>query len=276
MRRLFLTLLFCNLGATVALAAAYDDFNQGLAAIRAGDNGRAIVLLTAAISAGDLSAGLMPVAHRNRGLAYLHTGQCQLSLDDFDAALKLKPDDVDSQIYRAGAHVCAKDLTAALADYSTILDKSPAADVYGARGLLRWRMRDFAGASEDFAQETRMMPTNPYAVLWLETARLRAGQFDSKIAGQDADKVDSRHWPAPLLSLLAGDKTADDVDREALRPDARPAEVQICEADFYMGEWALGRQDLATARARLGSAVQRCAQGQVLRAAALADWEKLQ
>ncbi len=241
-----------------AAAAGYDDFARGIAANQHDDSIAAVTAFTAAIAAGDLSPRLLPQAHRNRGLAYLRLRRCDLALADLDTALTLKPGDYDTLGIRANAHACARDFAAAFADYATMIEKSPTADAYAARGRLRWRTGDFAGAADDYAQAVRLHPKDGYAVLWLEIARIGAGTFDAKLAAKDADDVDTRQWPGRAVALYAGDATPEEVDRAAARADALPAPAQACEADFYVGEWLLAAKDVAGARARLQRTADQC------------------
>jgi tetratricopeptide (TPR) repeat protein len=273
-RSLFAAFLLA-LCAAGAEAASYDDFAQGLAADQHGDSVLAVTFFTSALAAGDLSAGLLPQAYRGRGLAYLRLRRCDLALADFDAALKLKPDYGDALALRAGAHACRKDFTAALADFSALIDKAPVAESYAGRGRLRWETGDFADAADDFAQQLRLAPSNGYAFLWLESARQHAGTFDAKRAARDADAISTRHWPGALVSFYVGDETVDEVDREAARPDVAAADAQVCEADFFVGEWLLGHADAAGARTRLQRAADACPRGESERYNATTELERL-
>jgi tetratricopeptide (TPR) repeat protein len=244
-----------------AQAAGYDDFSQGLAANQRGDAIMAITFFSSAIAASDLSPALLPQAYRNRGLAYLRVGRCALALADLDKALTLKPGDYDTLGTRASAHVCAGDTAAALADFTTMIAQSPNADVYGARGHLRWRTGDFSSAADDFASELNLNRANGYAMLWLEVARIGAGTFDPAVAAKDGSDVSSHAWPGRAVALYGGDATPEEVDSAAQRGDKLPVATQQCEADFFIAEWLLARKDTDGARTRLQQAAARCPRG---------------
>ncbi len=155
--------------------------------------------------------------------------------------------------------------------FTAILAKSPTVEIRAARGRLRWRMGDFAGAAEDFAEQERLLPPDAYAFLWLQLARLRAGTYDAGLAEKASDPVKFHVWPGPLVSFMLDDSTAEEVDRAAASSDTEPAEMQLCEADFFVGEWMLGRKDVDAAKIRLKSAVDRCPVHRLEHAAAAAD-----
>ncbi len=75
------------------MADSIANANAGMDALKRGDNATAIVLFTQAITPGDLSREDQESAYFERGQAYLNSGQFELAVGDFRAALKLKPDD---------------------------------------------------------------------------------------------------------------------------------------------------------------------------------------
>src|SRR6266849_2631127 len=89
---------------TVMLPATTPDEDAGTAAIGKGDSDGAIAAFTRAIDSKDKVA--TPVYdHIMRGLAYANKGMTEQALADFDAAVKLKPDDVDARFRRGGLRV---------------------------------------------------------------------------------------------------------------------------------------------------------------------------
>jgi lipoprotein NlpI len=269
-------MLLAFAAATGASAASYDDFAKGLSHNQGGDSAAAIADFTAALDAGDLAPGVVPLAWRGRGVAHIRLGHCKLALADLDEALRLRPDDLDTQVYHAEAHLCANETAAALADYTALLDKHANADVYAMRGRIRLRTGDAAGAVEDFTHEAAIQPKNGYAQLWLFIARRRAGTFDAKVAAAEADRFSSRIWPGALLMLYTGDDKPDEVLAIAARGEQKAAEYELCEADFYIGEYLLASgAGAAEAKPHFASAVGRCPQFYVERIAAGIELEQL-
>ena len=242
-----------------AAGAGYDDFARGLAANQQGASSQAIAAFTAALAAPDLNASLMPVAYRGRAIAYLNTRQCALAAADVDSAMKLKPSDHDLLRLHAAAMDCMGKPDAAIADFSTLIAYTETPDAWRARGYLKWRMANFSGAADDFAASQQREPYNPWTVLWLEMARQRAGTLDPAIAAQDIKPLDLDEWPQPLLALYAGGTTPDKVAAAAGR--ASDKALGRCEADFYVAQWWLGRQDTAAAKPLLELATADCAAG---------------
>ena len=94
MRFAALCALFAILSlAAPALAGGYDDFCDGEAALTNGNYELAIKLYTRAIRSGELSTEDLASASSGRGSAYLETGRYRRALIEFDAAIRILPDD---------------------------------------------------------------------------------------------------------------------------------------------------------------------------------------
>jgi lipoprotein NlpI len=275
-RRIFIaTLLACGLCSLAVRAAGYDDFARGIGANLQGDNATAISAFTAAITAGDLSAALLPIAYRGRAVAYMRANQCAAAMKDLSMALQLKPDDGETIGYRAAAEACTGDLQAALADYATLVARHPSPGTYMARGRLRWREHDFSGAADDFLQANGLAPNNAYDLLWLEMSRARAGTLDPAVAKAEVSRLDTEDWPLPLLQLYSGALAPQDVAAKASLGGEAKTAAQRCEADFYVAEWWRVRQDDATAKQLLQTAVEQCPRDFVEYYEALAEMRAL-
>ncbi len=224
------------LGCQAAVAAAYDDFAQGIAANHQGNSDLAIKSFTAAIAAPDLNPTQLPEAYRGRAEAYLSQGKCQPAVADLDAALKINPADLASLALRGQARACEGDFADAEADFSTAIAVKPVPTFYHDRAWVRFRAENFSGAADDFARPGAERQPAPIRILWLELSRYRAGTLDAKTAAKEVGDLDLDDWPAPLLNLYAGQATPD-----AALAAAKPGEGhQLCEADFFVAEWHLG------------------------------------
>src|SRR5215831_16040781 len=96
-------LVACLVGIVAgANAAAYDDFARGISANLQGDAALAVTSFSAALSAGDLNATLVPAAYRGRAIAYMRQGQCKAALADLDEFIRLKPGDAQGLELRGG------------------------------------------------------------------------------------------------------------------------------------------------------------------------------
>ncbi len=100
----------------------------------------------------------------------------------------------------------------------------------------------------------------PYNVLWLSIARTKAGLPD---AGEhslknNAAMLDLARWPGPVLKFYQGGMSADQVRSAAEMGDPAQKASRVCDANFYIGEYDLGRGNAATAKAPLESAAADC------------------
>ncbi len=241
-----------------AMAAGYDDFAHGVSANNIGDSDAAIAFFTSALSAGDLSPALQPVAHLGRGSAYLRKGKCTDAASDAAAAIAAKPDLWDAKALHAAASACLGQFDAALADYAAVLAVRPSFGSWFARGLIHWRTGDFAAAAADLRQAARLEPKHAYNALWLALVSARGGAPDEAGARAAIDRIDSDDWPAPLLALYADLAKPEDVDARAAKGSGVSLIGQRCEADFYIAEWRLAHNDSAGAKPLLENAVAHC------------------
>ena len=122
---------------TVMLPATTPDEDAGTAAIAKGDADGAIAAFTRAIDSKDKIATPL-YDHIMRGLAYANKGMNEQALADFDAAVKLKPDDVDARFRRGGLRVLLKQYPEAIEDLTVVIQAGQAdaksAAAYALRG----------------------------------------------------------------------------------------------------------------------------------------------
>jgi lipoprotein NlpI len=73
-----------------------------------------------------------------------------------------------------------------------------------------------------------------------------------------AKRLDMSKWPAPIVRLFLGDTTFEAVLKTADDASAVKMKGQVCEANFYAGELALGRGATEEAVRLLQLAVDAC------------------
>lgn len=248
MRRLVLALLAIS---APAFAGTYDDFSRGIDANNRGDAAAAIQFFTRAIDGGDLAPSYLPSARFGRARALLHDRRCGAARADLTEAIRLRADFVDAYSLRAEADLCLEHDGDAMSDATAAIRLKPAAGYYFTRARIRWGMGDFAGARSDAHEAAARDPGNAYVLLWQAIADGRAGGFDPAAFALRTAGLDG--WPKPLLDLFAGRASPQDVERRAAgNPN------QKCEADFYVGEWRLGRGDAGRARDLFQTASGEC------------------
>ena len=257
LRRFFIVVAFLGVACGVAHAAAYDDFARGVSANLQGDPALAVTSFSAALAAGDLNPTLLPAAYRGRAIAYLRQGQCKSAVGDLNEFIRLKPGDVQGLELRSNASSCAGDYSAAESDLTELIGMRQERGVYWSRGRVRWRLKKFAAAADDFMHVAQLDPKDAYAVLWLELSRARGG-LDPETGEQVLREIGNGDWPAPLIRMFAGEAKPEDVASAASRGDADKVANQQCEADFYVAEWWLARKDVASAKPLLDAAAEKC------------------
>jgi len=128
------------------------------------------------------------LAYRDRGSARSARGDAAGALEDYDACLRLKPDQAGVLADRGSARLDLGDRAGALADLNRALELHPDfAKAYNLRGLLREKLGDPAGARADY---DRCLELNPSHVLALSNRGfLRRRQGDLQGAAADAEEA---------------------------------------------------------------------------------------
>jgi lipoprotein NlpI len=92
------------LTSAVVQAKGLDDLKAAVTVQLRGDQDAAIRLLTQALAAPDLAPADQAVAYNDRGVAYRSKGQSDQALADFEAAIRVQPDDADGYLNRGLAY----------------------------------------------------------------------------------------------------------------------------------------------------------------------------
>jgi hypothetical protein len=122
---------------------------EAVAALDKNDNDAAIKLFTAIIDSKQQTP-MLYYDYGSRGIAYLRKDQKDQALADFDAAIKLKPDDGDSHFRRGAIKLERMDYQAAIDDLSVAIDKdSMNADAYNMRSFAYYRIQQTSKGAED-------------------------------------------------------------------------------------------------------------------------------
>ena len=85
-----------------------------------------------------------------RGKKKYYDGNAEGAINDFNQAIELNPDDVETYKYRAKSKVKLEDYQAAIEDYNQAIKLNPNdASAYRGRGVVKVDLQDHAGAIED-------------------------------------------------------------------------------------------------------------------------------
>jgi lipoprotein NlpI len=202
-------------------------------------------------------------AYINRGVAYQQKGAIEKAIDDFSAAIRVRPNETVALANRGNAYAMMGDYERAIADLDNAIRIRPNNALFA---LQRGRTHLYAGhkpaAADDFATVVRLQPSSAYAVIWLHIARARMGQDDRQELNANARQIDRMRWPGPLVDLYLGSRELNDLlaSVDAIRgsPDQRK---QACDARFYGAEFLFEKGNGVAARRLWQQAASDCPQG---------------
>ena len=230
--------------------------NRGNAYRAKGDNDRAIAEYSEAIRLDPKYA----VAYNNRGNAYRDKGDNDRALADYSQAIRVDPNYALAYYNRGNAYGTKGDSDRAIADYSEAIRLDPKDALgYGNRGRLYFYQGRIAGALADFNQASEIDPADAYAALWLDIAGQRSA-IPSRLPRAIA-KLDMTKWPAPVIRMFLGQLPVGAVLAAADDQDVSKKMGQVCEANFYGGEFVLRQGKKAEAIGLLRLAVRDCPRG---------------
>jgi len=235
-----------------------------------------------AIADGDSAIRLNPkyaMAYNNRGLAYQGKREFDKAIADFDAAIRLNPDIAPAYNNRGNAYQDKGEYGKAIADLDTAIRLTPnSASAHYNRGRARFLTDNFDNAEWDFQRALDIDPQQEFegfGVLLLHLSRIRTGQDDAAELRGNAARIDLAKWPGPIVALYAGQATFAQVMVAAAKGDAKTQHDQDCQADFYLGEYALTRHDSGQAAAMLREARDTCPQNFLEYVAALRELQRM-
>ncbi len=204
-----------------------------------------------------------PLSYFGRAQSLHAAGEIDAALKDYARASGLRPRWSDPIRMRGHALLARADYKAAAAEFRRGLD-ADSRDMANLAGLgyARFYMGDLALAADNFTRSLRLS-NNIRAMLFLYLVRAQQGT-DGKAELARYARYAGPAWPSPVLHLFLGRTTP-----EQLNAAARD-EVQVCEAQFYIGQWMMTQGRRAEGLALLKQAVNRCPKTQVEYEAALA------
>ena len=176
-------LVLLALAALSGCGGGASDIDAGRAAEKRDNHEEAIRLYTRALLHGNLSRENEANALFDRGIAYRKKGFLDKAVDDFDAALTIRPDFADAYEERGVAHDKKGDFDSAIADYDAAIRLKPNfAGAYNDRGYVRQEKGEYAKAIADYDVALRLEPENFRAYTNRGTSYQRLSQYDKAIA----------------------------------------------------------------------------------------------
>lgn len=228
-----------------AWADPYKDFNAGLAALMQEKHDAAIAAFTRALAGPGLPQHLVAIAYFDRGYSYSTKKQYALAAADYTAALRAKPDDVDTYVERCGTYANMDRLTDAIADCTSAAQLQP--DNWRLRKLrlgLYEQTKQYDAGLSDLNAFIEKRADNPE--LLLERAELfrQMGQFDKAISDAESAHHEVRNWSLPFnelgwIYLKKHDfaKARDSFDEAVDRSHDPASYLQRGQAEWAMGSY---------------------------------------
>ena len=205
-----------------------------------------------------------------RSYAYRRKGDADKAVDDLDKAIRMDSQRASYFMDRGGLYQMKADYRRAAEDYKAAAALAPSdATVVMQQGIVAWKQGDLASANDFFAKTRASSDASvaPYAALWSAIAAGPGGA--GKAAAANRDK-----WPGPILDLYYGNTTMDRVLAAAAIGDAETKSNQLCEANFYGGEWYSLHGKPDAAKPMLSAAAANCPEDFVERGAAVVALQK--
>ena len=179
-RAIFAALIAASFGGATAWAAGGAGARERCLGDHDIEAGMRISACDAIINSDSLAEDDLGVALANRGTAYLDKENFVLALDDYDQAIKLRPNDANVLQGRCWARaVLKKDLELALADCNEALQAQPNdARVLGYRALVYLRLGLNETAIFDYSSALEREPGNAEYLFGRGQAKVRNGDIE--------------------------------------------------------------------------------------------------
>jgi tetratricopeptide (TPR) repeat protein/DNA-binding winged helix-turn-helix (wHTH) protein/TolB-like protein len=260
----------CGTAIELDPTLATPHYHRGRAFSAKDDFGRAIADFTEVIRLDPKFA----VAYIERALAYRFTDDLERAVADASKAIELSPNLARGYLDRANSYLAKSDFDRAVADYNDAIHLTPkSTEAFFGRGRAYLYLGDFAKAQADLQYATELNPKFFRATLWLAIAEER-GKLPKQFE-RAAARVDMTAWPAPLVRMLLGQFKPAQALAAADDEDAAIRRRQICEANFYGGQWALSQNARDEASRLFSLAADDCPPSLVERQSAAAELKRL-
>jgi tetratricopeptide (TPR) repeat protein len=270
------------------LCSGYDDLNAGIQLHNSGRWDDAIAAFDKALATKDLNTDQQYIAHLDRARAREAKGDLDGALADFTACVGLRPGDIGALSTRATFYFNTNKPEEARQDIDAILAIDPKNDGAVAFRAQTYEMQGNAGKElQDLQAYQALNPTDKtilanlgvanfqlgksdeavklfarassshpeYLWLWTAMADLKQGK---PVPADSPFSLDHTKWPGPVIDFFQGRSTEDAVNIAAAKGDAKTARGQVCEANFYLGEWRLLHGDRPGAKPLFQKSASNC------------------
>jgi tetratricopeptide (TPR) repeat protein len=216
------------------LAEAYN--NRGIVWDEKGDWDKAVADYSEAILINPDLAD----AYYGRGTSWYGKDEYDRAIADYSEAIRLNPNYSVAYRLRGIAWDAKGEYPKAIADYGRAISIDPKyARAYYSRGFTHYIHHKYQLSLKDFVSARQLDSKDAYAALGLAMARMRSGVPGYSVTLNKQAEALGEDWPMPAVWFYVGRLTAEQLLAAAKNPDDRKQQKQLCEAEFYLGEWQL-------------------------------------
>lgn len=196
-------------------------------------------------------------AYVYRAVAYRAKNDLVRAMNDCDRAEALGPNDPNGYMCRTSTYLAMGEPQRAVADCALAIERAPkAAGQYRMCAIAQLQAGSPGQAIVYLDLSRELDPKEPYTAIWREIAGWRNNA--SATSSEAAAKLDMAKWPGPVIRLMLGTMTADELHSAADDPDPIKKKGQICEANFFTAQVFLRHGRKEDARRLFGLALAGC------------------
>lgn len=212
-----------------------------------------------------------------RGNAWFQKQDYHHAIADYSEAIRLKPKNAVLFYSRGNAWFHQQNYRRAIANYTEALRLKPKFRyALNNLGFAQFYLARFRRAATDFAELQKLKPHDDYAAIWLYLARARAGVGNPASAlSESAKEFKTHQWPAPIVALYTGRIDAKAALGQRVEAASKAKKKEMCEADFYVGQWYLLKHQHGQARRLFHRAKDECPKGFVEYSGAVVELKRM-
>ncbi|MDO8933010.1 MAG: DUF3857 domain-containing protein [Rhodocyclaceae bacterium] len=219
--------------------------------------------ITKAIDSGRLGDGDTAEAYAKRAIARIVLRDSKGAMADLNTTLRLRPFSGQALSDRALIHMRAGRLSAAEEDLTkAIMLGAEASSAYLRRGHVRFLTERYTEALSDFQQADKSSAlgiNRDFIAIWQALAMRALGRDPKPALGAGLSADSKQRWPVSILALMMNEASIADVLRTADSRSTDEREANLCEANFFIGQYLLlmgdRRQAIENLRAALATGV---------------------